>query len=156
MLHVNKLSASKTGKKNHQLQWSGNKYYWLLHLIQKYGLKTGFVKQGSTMLLHLPPSFTLQVDLSCATEKSSSIVTPLWIELFLISSKGNEIDSTEIYWTKKKTQHEVCNQFPDQQLDIFSQSFTTWKSNQSLIIMWLIIILGSKSHQRVGAHNTVP
>ena len=29
--------------------------------------------------------------------------------------------------------------------------FTTWKSNRSLIMMWLII-LGSKSHQRAGGH----
>ena len=35
----------------------------------------------------------------------------------------------KIYWTQKETQHEVLHWFPEQPLDIFSQFFTTWKSN---------------------------
>ena len=64
---------------------------------------------------------------------------------------------TAIYTERKKKRNTKFDiKYQNNDWIHFHNFLTTRKSNQSLIITWLIISLSSKRHQKAEGHNAVP
>ena len=100
----------------------------------------------------------LDLHLTISNGFVSAIIYDFDFDILTFPFLDGDIPRAPSYWvyilnTKRNA---TLNRIPKQHLGIFSQFYTTWKSKEFLIMIWLILIWSSNSRQKAEDHNAVP